>query len=338
MLVTGGGGSIGSELCRQVAQLGAAKLVLVEQAESALYEMQRELVDERALHRRDPGARRLRRRREDAAGVRALPARGRLPRGRLQARADARDEPAPGGDQQRARDARDRAGLGRVRRRPLRLHLDRQGGEAEEPARPVEGGLRVDRRVVRPARRRRDPLRRGALRQRPRLVRVGDPDLPAADRARRPADGDEPRDDALLHDDPGGRLARDPGRRDGRQGPGLRSRHGPAGQDPRPRPADDRALRPHRGRHQDRVRRLAGRREDARGALERGRGDRRDLAPEDHARRQPADRAWPGSKSELAELELLVAENDMLGVTAKLRQMVAGPRRVGSAVLEDTLH
>jgi FlaA1/EpsC-like NDP-sugar epimerase len=47
VLVTGGGGSIGSELCRQVAQLGAAKLVLVEQAESALYEMQRELVDER---------------------------------------------------------------------------------------------------------------------------------------------------------------------------------------------------------------------------------------------------------------------------------------------------
>jgi FlaA1/EpsC-like NDP-sugar epimerase len=47
VLVTGGGGSIGSELCRQVAQLGASKLVLVEQAESALYEMQRELVDER---------------------------------------------------------------------------------------------------------------------------------------------------------------------------------------------------------------------------------------------------------------------------------------------------
>ena len=58
VLVTGGGGSIGSELCRQVAQLGAAKLVLVEQAESALYEMQRELVDERRLHRGDPDPRR----------------------------------------------------------------------------------------------------------------------------------------------------------------------------------------------------------------------------------------------------------------------------------------
>jgi len=47
VLVTGGGGSIGSELCRQVAQLGAKRLILIDKAESALYEMQRELVDER---------------------------------------------------------------------------------------------------------------------------------------------------------------------------------------------------------------------------------------------------------------------------------------------------
>ena len=109
----------------------------------------------------------------------------------------------------------DRAGLDRVRRRPLRLHLDRQGGQAEEPARPVEGGVRVDRRVVRAPRRRLDPVRRGALRERARLVGLGDPDLPPPDRARRAGDGDERRDDAVLHDDPRGRLARDPGRRDG---------------------------------------------------------------------------------------------------------------------------
>jgi FlaA1/EpsC-like NDP-sugar epimerase len=47
VLVTGAGGSIGSELCRQLAQLGASRLILVEQGESALYEMERELVDER---------------------------------------------------------------------------------------------------------------------------------------------------------------------------------------------------------------------------------------------------------------------------------------------------
>jgi FlaA1/EpsC-like NDP-sugar epimerase len=47
VLVTGAGGSIGSELCRQLARLGAARLILVEQGESALYELERELVDER---------------------------------------------------------------------------------------------------------------------------------------------------------------------------------------------------------------------------------------------------------------------------------------------------
>jgi FlaA1/EpsC-like NDP-sugar epimerase len=47
VLVTGAGGSIGAELCRQLARLGASRLVLVEQGESPLYEMERELVDER---------------------------------------------------------------------------------------------------------------------------------------------------------------------------------------------------------------------------------------------------------------------------------------------------
>ena len=43
VLVTGGGGSIGSELCRQVARLGASRLIIFEQSEHSLYVADREL-------------------------------------------------------------------------------------------------------------------------------------------------------------------------------------------------------------------------------------------------------------------------------------------------------
>ncbi len=294
VLITGAGGSIGAELCRQLARVGPKQLVLVENAENSLFEIRRQLEEERHFIARGRRAGRLQGRDAHARAVHRAPAVGRLPRRGLQARAADGGEPGRGRAQQRRGHPHRGGGRRRGGSRALRSRLDRQGREPGHGDGRIQGARRVGGRGG-PGPLPGHPLRGGAVRQRARLVGLGRPDLPPADRRRRPGDGHRRQDDPLLHDHPRGGPADHPLRRAGRGRGGLRARDGRAGEDHRPRPQHDPAVRERAGRgHSGGDRRAPAGGEAARGAVQPRRAAAADAGREDRQCRPPAARAELG--------------------------------------------
>ena len=282
--VTGAGGSIGSELCRQIARLEPARLVLVEHSESALFDIERELIGERdfsavATVLGDCG---------DSAKMSQVFERYR-PSVVFHAAAykhvallEANPLESVRNNALTTKALIDVA----VEYRAARFVLV-STDKAANPKNVMGQSKAICEWIVEAYGQRRDIATRFVA------VRFGNvlgssgsvvPDLPAPDRARRAGDGHASGDDPLLHDDSGGRLADRAGRLHRRPRAGVRPRHGRAGQDSRPRAEHDPPVRQGAGdRSSDRVHRGEAGREAARGAVERRRDRRPDRSSEDPA-------------------------------------------------------
>ena len=152
VLVTGAGGSIGSELCRQISRFGPAELIMLDRDESALHAVQ--------LSLDGPGPARLATTLvlgdiRDAECVSELfaepPPGGGLPRRRAQAPAAAGDGTRRGDQDQRLGHAERARGGRRGRRRAVRQHLHRQGRQPVQRARLLQAHRRAAHRRRSPA-------------------------------------------------------------------------------------------------------------------------------------------------------------------------------------------
>ena len=227
MLVTGAGGSIGAELSRQIARVGPSRLVLLDHAEDNLFEITRELVEDRhALNtvavladcKEEERMREVFREHRPTVVFHAAAYKhvGLMEENPVEA-------------------VRNNAIATRVMARVAgdtgtKIFVQVSTDKAVDPA-TVMGASKALAEWAAEAAERALPghgVHIGALRQRAQLVGLRGADLPPPDRGGRARDGHRPGHDPLLHDDPGGGAARDPRRLAGAGRRGVRARDGRA--------------------------------------------------------------------------------------------------------------
>ena len=234
VVVTGAGGSIGSELCRQLSAFEPAALVMVDRDESGLHGVQlsldgRAMLDSDSLvlldiRDRARVARLFAEIKPDvvfhAAALKHLPLLQAHPSEALKSNVwgtlAVLDAAAAAGvshfvniSTDKAANAVNALGYSKRAAEGLTSHFGQQ----------LPGHL---------------PER--AVRQRARQPRLGAHVVPGPARGRQPADRHAPRRHPVLHDDRGGRAARDPGRRDRQRRARAGPRHGRPGAHLRRRP------------------------------------------------------------------------------------------------------
>ncbi len=216
VMVTGAGGSIGAELCRQIARFRPARLVLFELSEFALYQIEQKLQDE-------------------FPGLPLATLVGDVKDRSLVEQMLARERPSvvfhaaaykhvPLMEETNAWEAvRNNASApGRWRARAAAARVEKfvlvSTDKAVNPTNVMGASKRLAEMVCQSLQNGAHAVRHGALRQRARQRRQRDPEVPRADRARRAGHRDPSRDHALLHVDSGGGAARAAGGADGTGG------------------------------------------------------------------------------------------------------------------------
>jgi hypothetical protein len=231
VLITGAGGSIGSELCRQVARYGPSRIVLYELSEFALYTIEQELAEK---FPQLPLVRLI----GDVKDLEHL----RHVFGKYEPQIvfhAAAYKHVPLMEDENAWAALRNNTLGTYHA-CLALCAD-QHGQSGQPdqcdgCHQTRGGI-GDQPHGRP--RPRNQVHGGTLRQRAWVQRQRDPEVQGADCQGWAGDGHPSGDHALLHDHPGGGASRRSGGGDRGVGAGLRAGHGRAGEDLEFGPSDD---------------------------------------------------------------------------------------------------